>query len=188
MSGDTPPNGEMAARSERACQVSRRDGARSKGPRTIARKLRSAANANQHGMRGNHSSILQALPSWLAPLAAELRAEFGGLADARTLIERILIAEFNRQRAADLHGALIARLADSENPVIGLIVELNGPAPRLRSPEAAVLRLTIKAYEQDWAKCKTYHAYKKGFKGQRDRGLRQLARMREDADMEVDSV
>lgn len=105
---------QTGRRSEPARAASRRNGARSRGPTSEAGKRRSSQNARKHGLRGAPSAILAKLPSWLAPLEQALLAQAGGSDEAREVIDRILVAEFNRHQANALFDALLVEVAHPE--------------------------------------------------------------------------
>ena len=114
--------------------ASRRNGARSKGPRTAAGKARSARNALKHGLA----------PERMIPLADEDGAELQAFAQSlraelhpvgalqKGLVDRIAVATWRARRADRLEAALSGRhLVSGDDPEValgnGLIRDGHGP-------------------------------------------------------------
>ena len=126
----------MTAPSRRRSLASRRNGAKSRGPRTAAGKARSARNALKHGLcadkflllpqedAGAFAALEKALLAELAPVGA-FQAE---------LIARIVAAAWRARRADRLEAALLGiHLADDRaNPgaALGYGLMRDGHGPR----------------------------------------------------------
>jgi hypothetical protein len=120
--------------SERRAAASRRNGARSKGPRSAAGKARSAMNALKHGFRARTPTLLPDEDE--ATFAAFAEAVAGELQPAGALqtdlVARIAIAAWRARRADRLEAALLGRhLAGSDDAEAalgnGLIRDGHGP-------------------------------------------------------------
>lgn len=78
-------------RSEAAREASRRNGARSKGPRTLTGRTRVAYNAMRHGLRGRQTIEPAYLPDWLKQVERRVVHCFPELTQRRReFLDRIL--------------------------------------------------------------------------------------------------
>lgn len=173
-----PPADAIAKpRSESAREASRRNGARSRGPRSQAGKRMSSQNALKHGLRSKRVEILRTVPPALAALARELRDASGDNADALALVERILVAELSRQRAAELLSKTLKEILDPEDDMLAIIALLPGPIPNIKVRGMQVYKLIRRLIALDWSQCQRLMAYERRFRGQRDRALRQFSKL-----------
>lgn len=164
-------------RSERAREASRRNGAKSRGPRSAAGKRAASGNARKHGLRARHVEILRAVPPQLADLAAGLRAACEGNGDAMALAERILVAELSRQRAAQLLDETLSQLIAPESEMMAFISRLPRRLPVAQADDLEAFTILRASIDTDWCRCQMFMAYEKRFRGQRDRGLREFNRL-----------
>ena len=135
-------------RSPAAQAASRRNGARSKGPKTAAGKSRSARNAFKHGFRAQRS-LPEKLPDWLNALERDLIVLSGQKGQGRhEHLDRVLLASLLLREVDDLIDARLTQL-----------LRLPGRAldEHLRPQELAKLQ-----------------AYRHRFRVQRDTGIRKL--------------
>lgn len=170
---------EKLARSALAKAASQTNGTKSRGPRTEAGKRQSSLNSRKHGLRSSNAEILQVIPASLVALAQELRAASGGNTDALALVDRIVVAEFNRNRAADLLSETLRSVAAPVNEQLLALAKLPRHLFRANDLEIefATLRFIKTAIEQDWVRCRRYSAYERRFRGQRDRTLREFTKL-----------
>lgn len=106
---------EPVQRSEAARAASRRNGARSFGPRTLKGKRKSSANALKHGLRARQSVEPKFLPAWVQIIELRIRSCIGYLgmkrreAMDRAITAMLLLDQVDRALAAemaDLHAQL----------------------------------------------------------------------------------
>jgi hypothetical protein len=108
--------------------ASRRNGAKSRGPRTPEGKARSAQNALKHGMRAQKCVVLpgermSAFKAFEAALMAELAPE-GAL--QAVLAQRVVAASWRLARTERLEAELFARNMDGRCLGLALIRDCNG--------------------------------------------------------------
>ncbi|MGH8722887.1 MAG: hypothetical protein ACREU4_12935, partial [Burkholderiales bacterium] len=109
--------------------ASRRNGARSRGPKTPAGKARSAQNALKHGLRAQKCIVLpgeraSAFEAFEAALLAELAPE-GAL--QAVLAQRVVAASWRLARAERLEAELFAQnMLDGRGLGLALIRDCNG--------------------------------------------------------------
>lgn len=144
-------------RSEDAREASRRNGSKGAGPRTAAGKRRSARNALKHGLRSQSLVPAELRPAWINAIEADLlRRLYHPDFVQREYIDRLLLA---CQRLAKVD-ALIAAMPVHAG---GLEYISEGGRSRDTASIASELRTLAK-----------YHAYRRRFRGQRDRCLVRL--------------
>jgi len=120
-----PGFGLSSARAE----ASRRNGAKSRGPRTPEGKARSARNALKHGLRAQHYVVLgdedlTAFDALEAALTAELAPE-GAL---QAVLVRRIAAAWRLERAERIEAELLAQnMRDTASFGLGMIRDCNGP-------------------------------------------------------------
>lgn len=143
-------------RSPAAQEASRRNGARSKGPRTAKGKWKSAKNAVKHGLRARTALDREQMPEWLREIEREVIRLFFGNVDRirRERLDELLLAWQQLDRVDTLIDNARARLfAGARNSASS-----QGPAFMNEEEPDAELR-----------KLKRLHAYRRRFRGQRDR-------------------
>jgi hypothetical protein len=99
-------------------RASRRNGARSRGPRTAAGKLRSSRNALTHGLRARKLALLDdenaaEFRAFARALQAELEPEGRLQAD---LVSRIVMAAWRARRADKLEAGVLGSYLDAAGP------------------------------------------------------------------------
>ena len=131
MSSDSSPSARALA--------SRRNGARSCGPRTAAGKAQVAKNALKHGLSARHLVLLDDEDaSAFAAFEAAARTELAPAGEFQAdLVGRIVSAAWRARRADRLEAALFARHLATARPTdpgdreealgLGLIRDANGP-------------------------------------------------------------
>lgn len=130
--------------SETASSSSRRNGARSKGPKSDTGKAKSSRNAFKHGLRSAVSVQPLAMPVWLKDLERELGETLGpALLTEKDQIDTFLLAQFRLRQCEELLDQQLAEAIESD---------VSATAQRL----SVLMR------------------YEKRFRGQRDRVLRKL--------------
>lgn len=135
-------------RSPAAQAASRRNGARSKGPKTAAGKSRSARNAFKHGFRAQRS-LPEKLPDWLEALERELIDLSGQEGEGRhEHLDRVLLASLLLREVDDMIDATLSHLLSLPGRAVD---------EQLRPKELVKLQ-----------------AYRHRFRVQRDTGIRKL--------------
>jgi hypothetical protein len=109
-------------------EASRRNGAKSKGPKTAEGKARSAQNALKHGLRAQKCVVLpgeraSAFAAFEAALLEELAPQ-GALQSV--LAQRIVAASWRLARSERLEAELFARMMDGGSMGLALIRDSNG--------------------------------------------------------------
>jgi hypothetical protein len=90
--------------------ASRRNGAKSRGPKTAAGRARSARNALKHGLRAQTVLLGDEDPARFAKFAAGMRAELAPSSPLQAeLVARITVAAWRARRADRLEAALLGR-------------------------------------------------------------------------------
>lgn len=150
------------ARSKRARDASRRNGARSKGPRTASGKRRSARNALKHGLRAAAIVDPAMMPDWIRQLEAEV-LEMLGTPDyrQRELVDLLLLACLQLDQADQMIDNRRAQFAVH-------LAELDG--------ESQVVAEHLDGVAGQLAEIGRLHAYRRRFRGRRDRLLARLFR------------
>lgn len=151
------PAEEVAeGRSEAAREASRRNGAKSQGPRTVAGKQRAAKNAIKHGLRARQAIVPQDLPEWIHQKVAELQVGLGHIGQRRReLLDRYIVNLMLVEQADRLTYAEVARL--------------------FRSDEEDGTMLNVSATDLDLKMLRRLVAYGKRFRVTRDNCLLKLA-------------
>jgi hypothetical protein len=133
-------------------EASRRNGAKSRGPRTPEGKARSAQNALKHGFRAHKHMVLPGEDAaGFAELEAALLADLapdGPLQEA--LAQRIVAATWRLERAERIEAQLFARMMEGGNMGLALIRDGNGARAfdtllRYRGTAAAELWRALRA-------------------------------------------
>lgn len=152
----------MRESSPAAQEASRRNGAQSKGPRTKKGKQRSARNAVKHGLRGRSVFDRTQMPHWLRAIDREVALLLSGdLTRVRQeLLDEMLLACLQIDQADKLiesaSASLFARVAQGGGGEV--------PAFMLEGSDRELQRLA------------RLQAYRRRFRGRRDRCLYQLFR------------
>jgi hypothetical protein len=141
MSNDGAAPRAAAPVSNARAAASRRNGAKSRGPKTLDGKARSAQNALQHGMRAQkHVLLPQEDAAAFAALESAIVAELAPEGVLQTLLaRRVAIAAWRRARADRLEAELFAeRRWDGAGVGVALIRDGNGTRSfEMRWPEPA---------------------------------------------------
>jgi hypothetical protein len=151
-----------APASNARAEASRRNGARSRGPKTPEGKARAAQNALKHGMRAQkHVLLPHEDEAEFRALEAALLAELAPEGALQTVLaRRIAIAAWRLERADRMEAeALEVRSYDGANPGVALIRDGNGTRAfetLMRYRSAAVAELmralrTLKALQAEQA-------------------------------------
>jgi len=146
---------EAMVRSEAARQASRRNGARSRGPRSLQGKQKSSRNALKHGMRANQSLEPRALPIWVHVIEHRIRSCIGFLtmsrreAMDRAVKAMLLIEQVDRAIAEEM---------------ASIHASLQAPDLTLRLSNGGV----------DFERLRKLVTYRRRFRGTRDKALRHL--------------
>lgn len=152
----------VSERSEAAQEASRRNGARSMGPRTRKGKQRSARNAVKHGLRGRSVFDREQMPDWLRAIADEVTLLLSGNMTRvrQELLDELLLACLQIDQADRLIESATERMfAGTEQVGEGAVLAFMQDQPELQLQRLARL-----------------HAYRRRFRGRRDRCLYQLFR------------
>ena len=137
-------------------EASRRNGARSRGPKSPEGKARAAQNALKHGMRAQKYVVLpQEDEAEFAALEAAMVAELAPEGALQTLLaRRIAVAAWRLERADRLEAEVLeARSYEHANPAVALIRDGNGT----RSFET-LLRYRSAAMAEFWRALRTLKA------------------------------
>ena len=143
---------EHLPRSPAAATASRRNGARSKGPRTSGGKAASARNARKHGLFCADSCAPQGLSPSVAALAAALAEQIALRGDAGLLRDRVVLAATRLEQATGIVRSLrteLGQMLASEEP-----------------DSKQMTRVLVELVRMG--------RYERRFRGQRDRALRAL--------------
>jgi hypothetical protein len=150
------PRAAVPISSARA-EASRRNGAKSRGPKTPEGKARSAQNALKHGMRAHKYVVLpEEDAAAFAELQAALLAELAPVGALQTVLaRRVAVAAWRLARADRLEADLFAERSygPDANPGLALIRDGNGT----RSFET-LLRYRGAAMAEFWRALKTLKA------------------------------
>ena len=126
--------------------------------------------------------VLQMLPDWLVEIQTALIDAAKKTPHARELVDRIVVAEFNRHQSSLLFSEVLAAVMDADEDL-----QAADPPPEdffedfnftddieSRDTLAEVGQPDAVKRKPDWPKLQKYRAYEKRFRGQRDRCLRLL--------------
>lgn len=151
-----------SGRSLAAQEASRRNGARSKGPRTAKGKRRCAKNAVKHNLRGRAVLDREQMPEWLREIEREVIRLFSGDVDlvrCERLDELLLVWQ-----QLDRVDKLIENASARQFAEVALPGALAAPAVMQDEPEPELKKLA------------RLHAYRRRFRGRRDRCLYKMFR------------
>lgn len=144
-------------RSAAASAASRRNGAKSRGPKSAAGKARAARNALRHGLRASDPVLPETMPTWMPTKLADLETALGDIGQTRRehldryALHLVLIEKVDRLIAAEF--ARVFAISDGGNE----------------------LRLAAHASEIDLSQLRALFGYRRRFRAARDRSLVKLA-------------
>jgi hypothetical protein len=150
------PKRAATPNSNARAEASRKNGAKSRGPKTAEGKARSALNAMKHGMRAEKHVVLpQEDAAAFAALETAILAELAPVGALQTLLaRRVAVAAWRLERADRLEAEVLEfRSGDGVNPGLALIRDGNGT----RSFET-LLRYRGAAMAEFWRALKTLKA------------------------------
>ncbi|HEX2478527.1 MAG TPA: hypothetical protein VHK45_04560 [Geminicoccaceae bacterium] len=142
------PTRVAAPASNARAEASRRNGAKSRGPRTLEGKARSSKNALKHGLRAQKHVVLpQEEAAEFAQFQAELLEELAPVGVLQTVLaRRIVIAAWRLARADRMEAEVLeVRSYEGANPGVALIRDGNGTRSfetLMRYRNAAMAELT----------------------------------------------
>jgi hypothetical protein len=154
-SADAAPRVAVSVSNARA-EASRRNGAKSRGPRTLEGKARSAQNALKHGMRAEKYLVLpDEDAAEFAELETALVAELAPVGALQTVLaRRVAVAAWRLARADRLEAELFEERRSADGGLgLALIRDGNGP----RSFET-LLRYRGAAMAEFWRALRTLKA------------------------------
>lgn len=187
---DNPP------RSDRRAQVSRTNGAKSRGPRSPDGKAKSAQNSKKHGLTGKLAPSGEeenAIEALIAKLSARYQADDHQQA---ALIDRVVTATLRLNRARTLITETLEDMAVPENPrhvanqqlVEKAIDDTNEHIRQLfgvKAPSRVLVKVVAEEAgyitqggRQDRAALGKLIQYAQRFRGERDRALTRLEALR----------
>ncbi|HFA60232.1 MAG TPA: hypothetical protein ENJ83_06035, partial [Rhodospirillales bacterium] len=116
-----PQRGAKALRTPAQIEASRRNGARSRGPRTAEGKARSAANSRRHGLCSSRLMLRgEEERRAFAALLADLEARLAPVGEAeRHLVEELAVVSWHQRMLRTVESRALEALAGGE-PAPGL--------------------------------------------------------------------
>lgn len=144
--------------------ASRRNGARSRGPKTAAGKAKSARNALRHGLRARQSVSADEVPAWVLDLDAKLETMGHIGLRRRELLDElgfIALLEEKTERLIQTAGMEFAAMI--------------GTAPDTLNNAAAGAAPDMKAISASFGKLRKLLSYRTRFSRQRNACLRWIA-------------
>jgi len=144
-------------RSTAASAASRRNGAKSRGPKSAVGKARAARNALRHGLRASDPVLPDAMPPWMSAKLADLETALGDIGQTRR-------EHFDRYA---LHLLLIEK--------VDRLIAAEFARMLATSDGGDTVQLTVPAADVDLSQLRALFGYRRRFRAARDRSLVKLA-------------